>query len=159
MKFLIDANILISGYKVFYPMDVHVSYWNIIADQIANGNFIIIDKVKKEIQDEQLVDWLKNNIDNRLYVSTADCMEQYSCIIEWAANNQSFGTSDKAHFADSTVADSFLVAKALKEGYSVVTYEISANGGKKIKIPDVCSHFDVSCMTINEALRKLQITV
>lgn len=78
MKFLIDANILISGYKVFYPMDVHVSYWNV---------------------------------------------------------------------------------KALKEGYSVVTYEISANGGKKIKIPDVCSHFDVSCMTINEVLRKLQITV
>lgn len=36
MKYLIDANILISGYKVHYPIDVHVSYWNVIADQIAN---------------------------------------------------------------------------------------------------------------------------
>jgi len=36
---------------------------------------------------------------------------------------------------------------------------VAGNGGKKIKIPDVCSHFDVSCMTINEVLRELQITV
>jgi hypothetical protein len=159
MKFLIDANILISGYKVYYPMDIHVSYWNVIAEQIANGNFIIIDKVKNEIQDEKLVDWLKHNIDNKLYASTADCMVQYSYIQEWATKNQSFGTSDKAHFADSNVADPFLVAKALKESYSVVTYELSAKGGKKIKIPDVCSHFGVTCMTINDALRRLEITV
>jgi hypothetical protein len=45
MEFLIDANIFISGYKKYYPMDVHVSYWNVIAGQIVNGNFIIIDKV------------------------------------------------------------------------------------------------------------------
>lgn len=103
MKYLIDANILITGYKVHYPMDVHASYWNVIANQIANGNFIIIDKVKKEIQDAPLVKWLKNNVDNKLYESTVDSMEQYACIQEWAANNQSFGRADKAHFADSDV--------------------------------------------------------
>jgi hypothetical protein len=86
-------------------------------------------------------------------------MEQYSKIQEWAAHNPSFGTTDKAHFADSSVADPFLVAKALKDGYTVVTYELSANGGRKIKIPDVCDYFGVSCITINEALRELKITV
>lgn len=140
-------------------MDVHVSYWGIIAGQIANGNFVIIDKVKKEIQDEPLKEWLKNNVDNTLYVSTDDSLEQYAYIQSWAAGNTSFGAPDKAHFADSNVADPFLVAKAMKEGYTVVTYETTANGGKKIKIPDVCSKFGVPCMNINEALRELQIKI
>lgn len=110
MKYLIDANILISGYKVHYPIDVHVSYWNVIADQIANGNFIIIDKVKDEIQDEPLVEWLKQNVDKKLIETSADSIEQYSHIQSWAAKSAIFSSTEKAHFAESNVADPFLVA-------------------------------------------------
>lgn len=160
MKYLIDANILISGYKVHYPIDVHVSYWKVIADQIANGNFIIIDKVKDEIQDEPLVEWLKQNVDKKLIETSADSIEQYSHIQSWAAKSAIFSSTEKAHFAESNVADPFLVAKALNCGYTIVTYETHANpSSKRIKIPDVCNSFGVQCITINEALRELKIRI
>ncbi len=85
MKYLIDANILISGYKVHYPLDVHVSYWKIIASQIANGTFVIIDKVKDEVQDEPIVEWLKQNIDKKLYQTSVDSLAQYKYLQNWAA--------------------------------------------------------------------------
>lgn len=95
MKYLIDANILISGYKVHYPIDVHVSYWNVIAKQIANGTFVIIDKVKDEIQDEPLVEWLKHNVDKKLYETSADSIEQYKHIQIWAAKSTIFSQTEK----------------------------------------------------------------
>lgn len=160
MKYLIDANILISGYKAHYPIDVHVSYWNVIADQIAIGNFVIIDKVKDEIQDEPLVKWLKQHVDKKLYETSADSLEQYKHIQNWAASNTVFSATEKVHFAQSNVADPFLVAKALNCGYTIVTYETQANpNSKKIKIPDVCYTFGVRCITINEALRELKIQI
>lgn len=70
-----------------------------------------------------------------------------------------FSIAEKAHFAQNNVADPFLVAKAMKYGYTVVTYEISANGGRKIKIPDVCKEFGVKCININDALRELCLRV
>ena len=160
MKYLIDANILISGYKVHYPIDVHVSYWNAIATQIANGNFVIIDKVKNEIQDAPIAQWLKQNVDKKLYETTADSIEQYKRIQKWAGDNEQFSQPQKTHFAQDNVADSFLVAKALSCGYSIVTYETSAGvGSSKIKIPDVCKAFEVQCVSINDALRELHIQI
>lgn len=158
MKYLIDANILITGYKVHYPIDVHVSYWKAIAAQITNGNFVIVDKVKNEVQDEEIVEWLKQNIDKKLYETTNDSLEQYGHIQKWAMKNPTFSLSQKNHFADKNVADPFLVAKAMNYGYKVVTYENSAGkGSSKIKIPDVCEQFGVQCITINQALRELKI--
>jgi len=160
MKYLIDANILISGYKAFYPIDVHVTYWKVIAEQIANGNFIIIDKVKNEVQDEVIVEWLKQNVDKKLYETTSDSLEQYRHIQIWAARNATFSLAEKTHFADSNVADPFLVAKAMNCGYTVVTYEgFAGKGSTKIKIPDVCQTFGVNCISINDALRELKIQI
>lgn len=160
MKYLIDANILITGFKVHYPIDVHVSYWNVIAAQIANGKFVIIDKVKDEIQDEPLVEWLKQNVDKKQYETSIDSLEQYSHIQKWAASSSIFSASQKAHFAQSNVADPFLVAKALNCGYTVVTYETFVESNShKIKLPNVCEKFGVQCITINQALRELNITI
>lgn len=47
-------------------------------------------------------------------------------------------------FLDS--ADFFLICEALATGSTVVTREVSASGSRRvIKIPDVCSAFDVPC--------------
>jgi len=158
MKYLIDANILISGYKKYFPMDVHVSYWKTIKEQIAIGNFVIIDKVKDEIQDEPLVAWMNQNVNKQLYETSTDSMNEYKHIQMWANGNPNFGAVHKEHFAKGNVADPFLVAKALKCGYTVVTYEeAGGRGTTKIKIPDVCEQFGVPCITINDALRELKI--
>ncbi len=85
MRYLIDANILITGYKVYYPLDVHVSYWKVIATQIANGTFVILDKVKDEVQDEPIVAWLKQNVDKKLFQTTVDSLAQYKELQNWAA--------------------------------------------------------------------------
>ncbi len=158
MKYLIDTNIFITGHKVHYPMDIHVSYWGALVDQIAQGNFVIIDKVRDEIQDAPLVNWLRQNVQRELYATTADSIGEYSRIQQWAAQSAVFSCIEKSHFANSKVADPYLVAKAMSGGYTIVTYETSVGqGSTKIKIPDVCKAFGVRCISINEALRELSI--
>lgn len=157
MKYLIDANIFIEGYKSFYPIDVHVSYWNKLADLINLGSFVSIDKVKSEIQDEPIRQWLDDNISSTFFESSATAIVEYQNVILWA-NAQSYTSNAKSEFAANTVADAFLIAKAKMENYTLVTYERSEPLKKsKVKIPDVCMAMNVRCIDINTALRELMV--
>jgi hypothetical protein len=51
------------------------------------------------------------------------------------------------------VADYYLVAHALAHGFVVVTHEVPANSGKKVKIPNACIGLGMKCMTPFEMLR------
>ena len=45
-------------------------------------------------------------------------------------------------------ADSFVIAKAAVEGRSVVTLETMKPNA--VKIPNICAHFEVSCLSLEE---------
>lgn len=55
-----------------------------------------------------------------------------------------------------------MVAHARAEGGRVVTLEVREQASKSIKrakIPDVCDHFGIECVTPYEMLRRLQISL
>jgi len=53
-------------------------------------------------------------------------------------------------------ADGWLVAYAISTGYTAVTQEVLAPYvKKKVPIPNVCQHFNVTCIDTFEMMRKL----
>jgi len=67
-----------------------------------------------------------------------------------------YKSSALAEFLDGSSADACLVAYALNQGIPLITYEKSEPGSKKkIKIPDVCIQFGVSCLSTIDMFRIL----
>jgi len=53
-------------------------------------------------------------------------------------------------------ADSWVIAHALVEQGIVVTHEVlAAENCKRVKIPNVCAHFKVRCLSVYDALQQL----
>ena len=55
-------------------------------------------------------------------------------------------------------ADPWVIAHAVVEGSAVVTMEIAVQlNVQKVKIPNVCSHFNVPCVNTYQMLRELGV--
>ena len=77
-------------------------------------------------------------------------MACYQQVMTWAKDN--YEPSAVSEF--QRVADSWIVAHALANGWVVVTHEKSAPRSKRrIKIPDACAGVGVTCASPFEMLR------
>lgn len=157
MAYLLDANIFIQSRKQL-PMDVWVSFWNRFAELVQSGNLMSSDKVKEEIENDEIFDWLKEKIPSGFFVpEDVATLNYYRDLQNWAAN-QNFTDAAKIEFA--TVADAFVIAMAKAKNMTVVTFEKSNPvSKKKVKIPDACAAVGVRCCDLNTALRELGITI
>ena len=108
------------------------------------------DEIDSAGDDDPLKVWAKLNrqhfVDRDLHV--VGC---YQPVMDWA-QAQNYTPSAISEF--QSVADSWIVAHALANGWVVVTHEKSAPRSKKrIKIPDVCAALGVECLNPFTMLR------
>ncbi len=158
-KYALDANILISSSRLFYPFDVAPAFWRQLAEKAPN-RIILVDRIKDEIlrNEDVLTNWLRKNMD--LFVNRAssdmNVIDSYRRIISYVNGNLRYKESAKSSFAES--ADSWLCAHALAYFYVVVTEEIyEPNIRKEIKIPNVCREFNIRCINRLQFIRKMGI--
>ena len=52
-KFLIDANTLMAAARLYYAYDILPTFWSVFAEKIKEGNVILLDMVKNEIDKGQ----------------------------------------------------------------------------------------------------------
>ncbi len=52
-KFLIDANTLMTAARLYYAYDLLPSFWEIFGEKIKEGNIVLLDMVKNEIDKGQ----------------------------------------------------------------------------------------------------------
>lgn len=145
-KYAIDANILISAYRLYYPFDVAPAFWRQLTEK-GSGSIVLVDRIRDEIlkNEDQLSEWLKENVDQFYFSSSQDSLviETYSKIMSAVNQHPRYHESAKREFAD--VADAWLCAHALTHSYIVVTEEIhEPNRINRIKIPGVCEKFGIS---------------
>ena len=59
-KYIIDANILITSSRQWYPFDIMPGFWTQLLEK-GEGKLVLLDKVKEEIYQgsDELTDWLK----------------------------------------------------------------------------------------------------
>lgn len=158
--YVVDTNFFIQAHRVTYPLDVVPSFWNKVKQLADSGKIISIDKVKKEIfnNDDDLKDWCKNNLSPDFWKDSNQNPLEYARIAAWGASQTTRYTQNAIQeFLDAEEADAFLMAFTLADllNKKVVTYERPSNKMNKIKIPDVCVEFGIKYLDPIAMFREL----
>lgn len=60
-RYALDANVLMAAHRDYYARDICPGFWKFLAHHIDARRFLIIDKVRDEIQTpSELVSWVAN---------------------------------------------------------------------------------------------------
>lgn len=113
--------------------------------------------VYKELSDygDELSDWVKIRHAQFDTIDDKDTQEFFGRIAEHVMNMKLPTDPEKIRFLGG--ADPWLIAKAATTGKTIVTHEVLApDNSKKIKIPNICKHFDVNYITSFDLLDVLQ---
>lgn len=161
-KYIVDSNFFIQAHRSIYPLDVVQSFWLKVKNLSQNGTIVSIDKVKKEIygnssHEDELKLWCDSNLPNHFFINTDSALQNYIAIVNWT-NSMSHHFTPNAiqEFLETDLADSWLVAFAMSNDWTIVTYEKSQPDRKnKIKIPEVCNQFNVRYINTIEMFREL----
>jgi predicted nucleic acid-binding protein len=160
MAYIFDTNVFIRS-KNDMPMDLWPTFWNKLTEMVNSGVIFSSSMVKDEINHgkDELTEWLKNNAPKSFYISLdADIINNYQQTQLWAQNQYRFTIAALQTFAN--VADAYLVATAITNNLTLVTYEKSnLQSKKRVMIPDVCNAFGVKCCDFNTVLREMGITI
>lgn len=162
-KYVLDSNVFIQAYRMYYPFDVVPGFWKKIIELSDKGIVISIDKVKKELCDNNNLDdlgiWCTQEMKDYFFVDTTSCIDEYSSIAQWVYSTDRYLLNAKNEFLSTDLADPWLIAYAMKNDYVIVTHEVSDPfGKKKIKIPEPCNQFNITYMNPIDMFREIKET-
>ncbi|MFK3870440.1 DUF4411 family protein [Pseudoalteromonas rhizosphaerae] len=156
MNYLFDANTFIEAKNRYYRMNVCPAYWDWLIHSHAEGKIFSIDMIKAELLqgNDDLTAWIK--VQPQMFVSESDdaTQEAFVKVAEYVMtlNHMNKGT----HEEFLSVADPWLVAKAIVTGATIVTHEhFDQYIKKKILIPNIAKYFGVECINTFEVLDRL----
>jgi hypothetical protein len=162
--FIIDSNILIEPHKTYYSFDFFPEFWIFIEQSITVKKIIILDMVYDEIAvgADTLSSWIKNiqNLEP-LNHKTQEFIKHYADIINFIQTSGFYKIDALRSWSVPSVADPFLVAAAIRNNYTVITGERpntglnKTNPSPKVKIPDICTQFNVNWGDLFYMLAKL----
>ena len=150
--FIIDSNILIEPHKTYYSFDFVPEFWVFIEHNITAKKIIMLDMVYDEVAvgTDALSLWIKNipslaplNHKNQEFI------KHYADILNFIQTSGYYKIDALNSWSVPTVADPFLIAAAIENNYTVITGETPNTGlnrtnpSPKVKIPDICTHFNV----------------
>ena len=161
MKYILDARFFILS-RDYYP-EVFPTFWESIDSVVENGIASSVDEVYGELkqyggEQDHLINWAKRN--KRIF--TKPTLDEQGNVgkIFTIPEFRRIMTRQK-QLRGGPFADPFVIAKAIATGGIVVTGELPTNKGKKgttqgsPKIPDICKHFGVECITPEECMKRL----
>lgn len=160
--FLLDSDVFITAKNAYYAFVICPGFWKGLLHHHYQGSVFSISRVRAELlsgsKTEDLVKWVTNEVPDEFFleVDEDEVTGAYTEIMLWAQRHTSYLDRAKAKFA--TGADGWLVTHAKVHGGVVVTNEQPAPESKtEIKLPDVCSQFNVQYKNTFLMLRELGI--
>lgn len=163
-RYALDANVLMAAHREYYARDICPGFWEFLAHHIDAHLFLIIDKVRAEIQTPpELVSWVDNACGNNFNsTQTEEIARAYSRMQSRVNGNDRLMPAAKAKFASG--ADGWLAAYAMANTLDetnkvvVVTNEVSNPEAKsRVLLPDLCAVFDVECINTYTLLREFGV--
>lgn len=159
--YLLDTNVFITAANNYYAFDLIPSFWSKLEKISKTDAISVIDKVYEEIKkgDDELKNWMLSlwNKKNVLESSESDILNAYSTIINSEILDK-YTYSAKINFADC--ADSWLIAHAYAKKYIIVTLEkFDENIKRRVKIPNICNHFNISCIHLFDFMREIKLII
>lgn len=155
MAYLLDSSVFITAKRVHYGFDFCPAFWEWLLEQHHAGRVYSVERVYDELKGQQddLADWVRGLPDSFFISPDAATVPHFSAVSNWT-RNQNYHTPAITTFLQT--ADYYLVAQALQERHTVVTYEVPRGSPKLIKIPDACLGVGVACILPHELLRREQ---
>ena len=124
------------------------SLWKKFDQMIASKAIISTREVLREIEDgslAELAEWAAQNHD--IFPTPTNDEAQFVAKI-FAVPHFQANIEKQKFYKGGRNADPFVIAKAGTDGLTVVTMEKFKAGAAKI--PNICKHFNVPCMTLEE---------
>jgi hypothetical protein len=157
VTYLLDANTYIQAKSLYYRMNVVPGFWDWLDQQFGYGRVGCIRSVYDEIAagGDELSEWVKLRRDHFLPVDEEATQAIFTEIAEYVATHTTYQEPHVSSFLAG--ADPWLVAKARAVGAQVVTNEARVGpGSKKVKVPNICDHFQVACFDTYDLLDTLR---
>ena len=151
--YVLDTNVFIDAANAYYAFDLAPGYSDFLVQLFDSHHAVSIKSVYDELGEagdgDPLKGWAKQ-YKQHFIAPDSRVVARYQQVMKWAQDN--YEASAVSEF--QRVADSWIVAHALANGWVVVTHEKSAPRSKKrIKIPDVCAALGVECLNPFTMLR------
>lgn len=158
--YVLDSNTFIEAKNRYYGFDIVPSFWNKLLE-ISPGNILTIKPIESEIMagHDELSTWFKSNYTINTYpIDAIEVQQVFADISMYVTQNAQYKDSEKVRFLSK--ADPWLIAYASVRRGVVVTHETLAGPSTtKVKIPDICEHFDVSYVNVFEMMRQLHMVI
>lgn len=147
MTYVFDTAPLWTLFQNFYPRRFP-TLWQNFNELIGSGQILSTREVGREIDNcpvERLRDWAENNGDVFTIPTAAEgaFVGQIYSVPHFQQNIER-----QKLLKGGVLADPFVVAKASVVGGTVVTMEQYKDNSAKI--PNICQHFGVSCMSLED---------
>lgn len=155
--YLLDANTYIQAKNYHYQMGFCPAYWDFLHQQFETGMLASVSQVYDELrgQNDELATWAEAHKQHFHLLTSKELQAKFSLIA-----NHVMSLPNKAAASVSTFlagADPWLIAVASLTNETVVTHEKSvADNSRKIKIPNICRDFNVSCIDPFKLLSELK---
>ena len=153
-----DANVFIEAHQRTYPVDMAESFWEWMSSRIKEGVIVCPRMVYKEIAENEdhqdaLARWFQSRRNQGLCIRSRREVQDQVGIINGYTFSKYQGHQAMA-FAKG--ADSWVIAHAMVDTGIVVTQESTLQPQSlKARIPDICKHFNVPCVSRMQMLRTL----
>lgn len=173
VKYLFDANTLITPHRLYYSQDIVPSFWTWLDQNYAN-NIFLIDKVRDELTNSPdfLGNWVRDAIrqhNNLVYTnSDQEIINNFGLVMQHITTCGYYKPASYNTWAQGSKADPYLISTALKynnnsEEPIIVTMERRLGGlnttnptSAEPRIPDVADSFNVECIDLFEFMRRFQ---
>lgn len=151
MTYVLDtSSFIVLGH--YFP-ERFPSFWQLFDTLVQSGRIISVREVKRELEHQatraHLVDWIKRN-PGCFKTPDSDETRFVAEIFKVPHFQQLVGSRQRLQ--GTPAADPFLIAAAKIRGGSVITEE--ASKPHAAKIPNVCAHFGVGCLNLEELMAK-----
>lgn len=153
MLYLVDANVLITAHKTYYPIDRVPEFWTWLHHQGKSGRVKIPMEIMEEViaghkEDDLLLDWIKDS-SNKTALLLDENVEAH--LVQRVVSD-GYATDLTDSELEQLGRDPFLVAyvTAQPSDRCVVTTEVSKPSKKRQnrKVPDVCNTLVAPCCAV-----------
>ena len=138
--YVIDTSALVDLWRRRYPRDVFPTLWEKIEQLIRRAELVAPQEVRNELKrwPDDLYRWAHK----QEWFVDLDA-EQIACVETIMAKFPSLVDREKT-IPD---ADPFVIALAWTKGWKVITTESPGGTGPRKRIPDVCQHYKIGCLS------------
>ena len=150
MSYVFDTGIFSQLFRNYYPT-VFPSLWEKFDMLTMLGDISSVREVLREINDgplQNMKDWAAENA----AVFSPPTPEEGAFISQiYGIKHFQQNIQQQALLKGGQIADPFVIAKAAVAGDTVVTTELFKPNA--VKIPNICDHFNVPCMTLQDFMK------